>query len=481
MDDNVMRVLQLLQDGKISAQEAETLIASLRGEAAMPSEAAGDAPKEANADDDQGIFDRAKSGIGGLGERISAAVSKVQPDKIVKRVQSQLRTATQAGAHWSTTVSAKVRTWTEGDDTRPENKNGLPEQTESQEQEFHLDGGAFVSVENPLGNVKISGTEGSTATVIVRKSVWAIRSEDLGALMGKVEVTLNGTDTRLDVKTSAADFFREGIVDLELRVPADVKVRVSSRFGMVEIGSVAGLAEGVTTTGSLHFTDIAGDVRGETATGEIVVARVGGSAAVATQSGSISATEIKRGLSSNAASGDVSASKIEGGRVECKSVSGDVSVKEVGTLAPLDITVESVSGDASLENAAGNIAIKAVSGDAQAINIAATRLQAQTVSGDVKAQLREAFSGAMQINTVSGDVSLHLPEGSNLRVTMSTMSGELRCEHDAHDVSATESLWSGEIGTGAGTLSVQTISGDAHILRATATTTATASEAAQGA
>ncbi len=29
MDDNVMRVLQLLQDGKISAQEAESLISAL--------------------------------------------------------------------------------------------------------------------------------------------------------------------------------------------------------------------------------------------------------------------------------------------------------------------------------------------------------------------------------------------------------------------------------------------------------------------
>jgi hypothetical protein len=39
MDDNVMRVLQMLQDGKISAQEAEMLIAALRGESAQAEEA----------------------------------------------------------------------------------------------------------------------------------------------------------------------------------------------------------------------------------------------------------------------------------------------------------------------------------------------------------------------------------------------------------------------------------------------------------
>jgi hypothetical protein len=173
MDDNVMRVLQLLQDGKISAQEAETLIASLRGEApATTSETpAADAkkPDADKADDDKSIFDRAKSGIGDLGKHISEAVSKVQPDKIVKRVQSQLRTATQAGAHWGSSVTAKVRVWTEGEDARPENKNGLPEQTESQEQEFHLESGAFVGVENVAdGNRCTAGHQGRCTGLLPR-------------------------------------------------------------------------------------------------------------------------------------------------------------------------------------------------------------------------------------------------------------------------------------------------------------------------
>lgn len=468
MDDNVMRVLQLLQDGKISAQEAETLIASLRGETPPTPETPAAEAKKSDAeksDDDKGIFDRAKSGIGDLGKHISEAVSKVQPDKIVKRVQSQLRTATQAGAHWGSSVTAKVRVWTEGEDARPENKNGLPEQTESHEQEFHLESGAFVGVENPLGNVTVTGTEGSTATIVVRKAVWAIRNEDLGGLMSKIDVSINGTDARLDVKVGAPDFFREGTVDIELKVPAFVKARVSSRFGTVQITGIEGLAEAVTTTGTLSLIELKGDARGETATGDIVLSKIGGSAAVATQSGDIQAADIARGLSANAASGDVSVARVEGGRVECKSVSGDVSVKEIGTQAPVDVTVESVSGDANLENAAGSIAVKAVSGNVRVANVAPTRLQTQTVSGDIAAQLREAFSGTLQVNTVSGDVMLQLPEGSNVRVSLSTMSGDLRCEHDAHEVSATETLWSGEIGTGAGTLNVQTISGDAHILR----------------
>ena len=94
-----------------------------------------------------------------------------------------------------------------------------------------------------------------------------------------------------------------------------------------------------------------------------------------------------------------------------------------------------------------------------------TFLQAQTVSGDVQVALRDVFSGTLQVNTVSGDATLHLREGSNVRASLSTTSGDLRCEHDAHEVVATETLWTGQIGTGAGTLNVQTISGDIHIQR----------------
>jgi DUF4097 and DUF4098 domain-containing protein YvlB len=468
MDDNVMRVLQMLQDGKITAQEAEMLIAALRGESASPG---GTARKEDEKKEEKAFlggfdFKPPKLDLDDLGERISKAVSKVQPEKIVKRVQAQLRSASRAGAHWGATVTARVRTWTDGAGTRPTNDAGLPEQTDTHEQEFHLEAGAFVTVENPLGNVHLTGHSDGPAKVIVRKVAWAQRSEDLQATLDRMQVDMHGTDSRLDIKTSAPDLFREGTVDLELHVPKSANVRVSTHFGEVRIAQVEGRSEAVTLSGDLTLSDLGGDARGETASGDLRLERINGSATVATQSGDIKAEDIRRGLSANTASGDVEAVRIEGGRVECKSVSGDVKAEQIGQQAPLDITVESVSGDATLNHASGNIGIKAVSGEARGNDLTATRLQAQTVSGDVGIGLHEAFSGTMQINTVSGDVEIAMPVGSNVRVSLSTTSGELRCEHDAHDVTASETLWTGQIGTGAGTLNVQTISGDTHIRRA---------------
>ena len=473
MDDNVLRVLQMLQEGKITAKEAESLIAALRGETTappsppMPPEppAPPEAPKNFPNFEFVSHMKPPKIDLSDLGDRISKAVARVQPEKIVRKIQAELRTASQAGAQWGATFSAKVRTWTDGSDARPSNVGGLPEHTEIHEPEVNLEPGAGVFVENPLGNVLITGIAEGPASVHIRKTVWGAQAEGLKALADKMEVDLQGTDGKLEIKVSVPDAFHDGTVDIELKVPRSALVRASTTFGDVEVSAVEGRVEAVTRTGALRLHDLGGDVRGETVTGELRLERILGSVSVASQSGSISAESIQRGLSANTASGEVTAIGIEGGRVECKSVSGDVRAERIGLEAPLDITVESVSGDVTLTEASGNIALKAVSGDVVTSGIKTTRLQAQTVSGDVGLHLVEAFSGTMQVNTVSGDVQIALVEGSNLRASLSTTSGELRCDHDAHEVVATERLWTGQIGTGAGTLNVQTISGDAHIHR----------------
>src|SRR5580700_9877438 len=144
MDDSVMTVLQMLQDGKISPQQAETLIAALRGESASTAEKkeAAEAPPDKPFMGD--FKDRLKAkkidlDLEHLGERISKAVAKVQPEKIVARVQAQLRTATRSSATWGASVTARVKNWADGIDARPVNAASLPEDAESHEQEFHLD------------------------------------------------------------------------------------------------------------------------------------------------------------------------------------------------------------------------------------------------------------------------------------------------------------------------------------------------------
>jgi DUF4097 and DUF4098 domain-containing protein YvlB len=467
--DDVMRVLQMLQDGKISAQEAEDLISALRGEPKGATPPRTDAkPDESGSGTDKAPKSPKPNriDISEFGDSLFKTVSQFQPDKIIRQVQSRIRSASRAVTHGTTTLNERVRAWSDGPDTRPLNPGALPEHREAHESEHHLDPSAIVTIENPLGDVHLAGADVDIATVRVRKHVWAGRAEDLKALAQRMDVNIHGTDSRLDVKVDAPEGYRDGTVDIEVSLPRAVAVRASARFGEIHISDLRARAEAATTSGNIRIRDVAADVRAETAGGELTLERIEGQATVASLSGEIHAREIRRGLFANATSGDVTVESVEGGHVECISVSGDVTATHVGTLAPLDINVESVSGDAVLTDAQGNIALKVVSGDVTATGISATRLQAQTVSGDVSISLREPFSGTMNAGTLSGDVTIALPSSSNVRVSLTTTSGELRCDLDAQNVVATQTIWTGQIGTGAGTLNVQTRSGDTLVREA---------------
>jgi len=166
MDDNIMSVLKLLQEGTISAQEAEMLIAALKNGGSRPSTPPPPPPPDPPKSSDEekakfggfGKIKPPKLNLDDLGTRISAAVSKIQPEKIVKQVQSQLRDAARSGSTWSSSFQSRVWHWAEGEDRRPSRPENWHELAEDQELTFHLEATASVTIENPLGDIKVRGT-----------------------------------------------------------------------------------------------------------------------------------------------------------------------------------------------------------------------------------------------------------------------------------------------------------------------------------
>lgn len=481
MDENVMRILQLLQEGKISAQEAETLIAALRGETAPsndndPGNSAESKQKSEDQKSTGGKFDLGFN-VEDFGKRISEAFSKVHPEKIVERLQAQFRTASRAGAQWSSSLSAKVRTWADGSDQRPSNPGSLPELSDTHQQEFHLEPGAHVSVDNPLGDITIVGVADGPASVTVKKTVWGPQQDNLKSLMEQINTALHGTDTQLEIKMSAPEMFRDGTVDVEIHIPRNAgNVRAVTRFGKADLSDLEGGVEVSTSSGEVILHGVNGEARSETLSGAINLSDLYGMTTVATQSGDIKAERLTQGLVANSASGDVNASDIEGERIECRSVSGDVHIERAGLQSHKTVKLESISGDVSMDKIAGALIIKAVSGDLKAEELDVESVQVQTISGDVSLGLTAPFSGSMNVHTVSGDIIIKLPEGSSVRASVSATSGSVHCEQNAHEVTSTDTFWSGSLGEGTGTLNIHTVSGDASIARADSSSTGESNE-----
>jgi DUF4097 and DUF4098 domain-containing protein YvlB len=128
---------------------------------------------------------------------------------------------------------------------------------------------------------------------------------------------------------------------------------------------------------------------------------------VSTASGDAELDDVAGDLSLKSASGDLTAGDV-GGRASVNTASGDI---EIGR----------VRGSLSANSASGDISVDAADGDAKA----------NTASGDVN--LGAVQAGEVTVNSASGDVTLGVRRGSKAFLDCSTVSGDARSELDMTD------------------------------------------------
>jgi DUF4097 and DUF4098 domain-containing protein YvlB len=493
MDDHISRILKMLEEGKISAADAETLIAALRTEprnagasaaaagggaassstASRPSETRSETKTQSAASSTESETSKSFEfrwsqrrsfpfDLSNIGKQITDLVRKLDPDRIIREVRSG---ASGAGRRWQ----ERVKTWSwfmEDEEGPPENTMGYPTERAEEHFNFTLPANALFQVENNYGEIVVRG--GDQIRIDAEKVAWAQTSEEAQSRLREVQVetaafTPETGASRLETRVTAPEGWREGYVNLRIEVPAGMSLRLGTTYGAIRVENVAGQVECHAISGEVVLENVQGEARAESISGDIRASEIGGALHLTSKSGSLSAERLSRGGSVVGVSGDVRVQFVEGGRLEARSISGDVLVEQVGQSAPLDIAAESVSGDVKVTHARGNMTLKTVSGDIHAEHLEVTTLQGQAVSGDIHLRLDADFVGTLSTNTVSGDVAVHIPETSNFRFTLVTQSGDLRCDHALSNASRTDTLWTGTVGTGAGNVSIQTLSGDVRL------------------
>lgn len=152
------------------------------------------------------------------------------------------------------------------------------------------------------------------------------------------------------------------------------------------------------------------------------------------------------------------------GEAQVESVSGNLQL----TLNSNEVSASSVSGDLVLQGRLGGEAnIETVSGDIRfdSRGQALRDLAISSVSGDAVARASLAKGGSISAESVSGDITLAMPSALSAEVTGSSFSGSLKAP--GAKVNRAQygpgSDFSHRYGAGAGTIEIETFSGDAEL------------------
>jgi putative adhesin len=149
-------------------------------------------------------------------------------------------------------------------------------------------------------------------------------------------------------------------------------------------------------------------------------------------------------------------------RTSIKSASGDVTLD--GVTGKVDATT--VSGLIEAQGLEGEVSFGSVSGDLTLAGGTLDRLTARTVSGKVTADIALVPGHRVAVQTISGEVALRVPASVSAQVTLNSAAGRVDTaftELTRTDRAVGKSA-GGTLGTGAGRLSVNTVSGPVTLL-----------------
>jgi len=153
--------------------------------------------------------------------------------------------------------------------------------------------------------------------------------------------------------------------------------------------------------------------------------------------------------------------------VECKSVSGDITVN--GSFKKGLLTITTVSGDATALRVAGEVNANTVSGDITLGLGSTNRSRVRSTSGDLTLAALLAADGKLDAESISGDVRLELVGAVNAEFDISSFNGEIRNCFGPKAVSTSEYAPGKELrfreGQGSAQVRIKTMNGDINVCR----------------
>lgn len=431
MSDERKLILKMLQENRISIDEADQLIGALTEKARPETEKPG--PKASSSQDN--IFNKTAPKM----DQIVGTISSM-----IDSVSSQLGPG----------LEKRFESWFQ--QRGPQDSSKTSDSTENfHEKQTHEDlivleeGTQKLSCFNRIGNLNIEGYDGKSIQAILETHIHTssveekLKYEDLKVL-GTTEddvlrVSIAGTEglkashlatvnltlkipnnLDLDLSTEKYD------ISLEQLSHPERQVKLSSRSGDLTVRHVALKHINLSSdSGDIEASQASESIQIQTQSGDI---RLSGSVyegQVRSQSGNIAVeASVQHLLKAEGRSSDIVVQKLDGtGRLNLQTQSGDIELTAT-------LTGENVLNSAS---------------------------------GDLQCDLNISEHASASLTTHSGDLDLILRPQSQCRLDIEAPNGDIECRLDVVDKVMEEHSLKGQLGNGEGILRAKTNSGDVLI------------------
>jgi hypothetical protein len=261
---------------------------------------------------------------------------------------------------------------------------------------------------DPAGQVEVSNTSGSVTVAGWNRNEVEVTGE-LGEDTDRLEFVSSGKLTRIKVILPNRSGHSDGS-DLVIHIPAASSLSVNTVSADIGISGVRG---------SQRLQSVSADIETESGTED----------------------------------------------VECKTVSGDVTVN--GNGKPGMLTITTVSGDAQVAHVGGEINGNTVSGNFTFGLADMTRSRLRTTSGDMSLSGRLLPDSRIDVESISGDVRLDLQNNPDAEFDVSSFNGEIRNCFGPKAVRTDEYAPGRELrfreGSGSGRVRIKTLNGDINV------------------
>lgn len=463
MSEEIMMVLRMLKEGKITVDEAERLLSVLqrqpereRQEGRPPGGI--DAGLWAARRSAKAAAKRAKELLSQIDAEKYVSQAMRQLDEAMKQVDRVIRDIEPARRVQEFVTRVRHHEEEAGQRVRRDIEVGTREETITFP-EGEIDS---IQVTTPVGDVRARRSDEGPITVKVVLRAEGAGADEAAAKLDEMRVEARRVDSRAEITVRGPDNgFPDGCRgDVELAVPSGVQLQLKTANGDVDAEGLTDDLAAESVNGSVSVRDVKADAKVKSVNGAVEASDVAGDLEISSVNGSATARRVGGDLRINSVNGRVTAEDVSGD-VSAGTVNGPVTVER----ASGDVREETVNGSIRAAEVRGDLQIKSLNGSIEAVELYSQDVKVQGGGGSVVVGFVEPFHGDLTVETSSGAIRVFLPEGSGCRITAVSASGGVTSEIPLSEEARTEQELVGVLGDGGGEVSLKSGNGAIAVVR----------------